>query len=132
MYNSKSIFIAIPVVAVLLTGCASMLRGTTESVKFDSSPKGADVYTSNGLECKSTPCEIEVPRNSQFVASIEKEECKSDNVRVSNGVSRFEEIRPYIVANVVLTWGVGLLVDTFTGAMKEVRPNPVIVVLDCD
>lgn len=52
----KAFFLAL----IFLTGCATMVRGTTQQVAFDSDPPGAAVEF-QGIKCV-TPCAIEATR----------------------------------------------------------------------
>src|SRR5689334_14571378 len=52
-------------------GCATVIRGTTDQIGFNSTPSGAEVHTSNGLGCL-TPCTLTVKKNEEFIATFEK------------------------------------------------------------
>ena len=62
---------------MILGACASLTRGTTEPFVVETSPPGATVTLSlsgadgSALSCSPTPCAIEVPRKSQFVARVD-------------------------------------------------------------
>jgi hypothetical protein len=107
-------------------GCATVLRGTTDQVGFNSTPSGAEVHTSNGYGCV-TPCTLTFKKNEEFVATFEKEGFIPQQVPVT---------RQVVGAGVVATAGnviaggiIGLGVDAATGAGFEHVPNPVSVVL---
>jgi hypothetical protein len=59
------------VVGVSLTGCASMLSGSSseqlQALKFESDPPGAKVRTTQDQTC-TTPCALTVPPHDQEVA----------------------------------------------------------------
>ena len=58
--------------AAMCSGCATVLRGTTDQVGFNSTPSGAEVHTSNGLGCV-TPCTLTVKKNEEFIATFQKD-----------------------------------------------------------
>ncbi len=115
--------------AAMCSGCATVLRGTTDQVGFNSTPSGAEVHTSNGFGCV-TPCTLTVKKNEEFVATFEKQGFIPQQVPVA---------RQVVGAGVVATAGnviaggiIGLGVDAATGAGFEHVPNPVSVVLQPD
>jgi hypothetical protein len=67
-------FLILAIAALPLRACATVIRGTTEQVAFQSDPAGAEVTTSTGLSCPATPCFIEVPRKDAFIATFSKPE----------------------------------------------------------
>lgn len=112
--------------AAMCGGCATVLRGTTDQVGFNSTPSGAEVHTSNGLGCV-TPCTLTVKKNEEFIATFEKEGFQPQQVPVSRQV-----VGAGVAAtagNVILGEVIGLGVDAATGAGFEHVPNPVSVVL---
>ncbi len=115
--------------AAMCGGCATIVRGTTDEVGFNSTPSGAEVHTSNGLGCV-TPCTLTVKKNEEFVATFEKGGFLPQQVPVA---------RQVVGAGVVATAGnviagglIGLGVDAVTGAGYEHTPNPVSVILQPD
>jgi hypothetical protein len=112
--------------AAMCGGCATVIRGTTDQVGFNSTPSGAEVHTSNGLGCV-TPCTLTVKKNEEFIATFEKQGFLPQQVPVSRQV-----VGAGVAAtagNVILGGVIGLSVDAATGAGYEHVPNPVSVVL---
>lgn len=119
-------FVLVFALAAMCGGCATVLRGTTDQVGFNSTPSGAEVHTSNGLGCV-TPCTLTIKKNEEFIATFEKEGFLPQQVPVSRQV-----VGGGVVAtagNVILGGVIGLGVDAATGAGFEHTPNPVSVVL---
>jgi hypothetical protein len=109
-----------------LGACATVTRGTTEQITFDSQPPAA-MRTSTGLTCPTTPCTLEVSRKSEFVATFSKEGYESQDVMVQtrvagSGVAGF-------AGNVLIGGVIGMGVDAATGSTLEHYPNPVTVSL---
>jgi hypothetical protein len=112
--------------ATLCGACATVIRGTTDGVGFNSTPSGAEVHTSNGLGCV-TPCTLTIKKNEEFIATFEKPGFIPQQIPVSRQV-----VGGGVAAtagNVILGGLIGLGVDAATGAGFEHVPNPVNVVL---
>jgi hypothetical protein len=115
--------------SLLCGACATVIRGTTDGVGFNSTPSGAEIHTSNGLGCV-TPCTLTIKKNEEFVATFEKPGYQPQQVAVSR-----EVVGGGVAAtagNVILGGLIGLGVDAATGAGFEHVPNPVNVVLQPD
>jgi len=112
-----------------VTGCASITRGTRDALVLETEPSGAAAYLSNGYSCAETPCAIQVPRKTGFTVTFKKDGCKDKSVNV---VTRMSSAGGAGMAGNVLVGGiVGVGVDAYTGAAKELIPNPVSAKLDC-
>ena len=57
---------------IITIGCASITRGSKDTLVVNSDPSGAKVSLSIGLSGK-TPCAFKVSRKGGFVVKIEKE-----------------------------------------------------------
>ena len=112
--------------SALCGACATVIRGTTDGVGFNSTPSGAEVHTSNGMGCV-TPCTLVIKKNEEFIATFEKPGFIPQQIPVSRQV-----VGGGVAAtagNVILGGVIGLGVDAATGAGFEHVPNPVSVVL---
>jgi hypothetical protein len=110
-------------------GCATVIRGTTDQVGFNSTPSGAEVHTSNGLACV-TPCTLTVKKNEEFVATFVKPGFQTQDVPVARVVVGAGVAST--AGNVIAGGLVGIGVDAITGAGYDHVPNPVNVVLAPD
>ena len=131
--------------------CATITRGTKEPVHFTSVPDNASVRLSNGLMCETTPCSIEIPRKSKLIATYSKEGCMDKVTNVENTASNngvWMLIGNVMVSGIVVMLidlfsadyypglqvvpGLaGLGVDLYSGASRDIFPNPVEVRLEC-
>lgn len=113
--------------AVLLSGCATATRGTSEIVIVHASPEGAQIATNIGLTCNTSPCSLQVSRKQEFVVTVSKEGYKTQTVHVGTKVA------PGGVAgmagNVLIGGVIGVGVDSVSGATLDHSPNPVLVEL---
>jgi hypothetical protein len=113
--------------AALSGGCATVTRGTTNAIGFDSQPSQAEVRTSTGLGCV-TPCSLTVKRNEEFIATFSKPGYQSQQVEVKTQVAGAGAAG--VAGNILIGGVVGIGVDAITGAALEHTPNPVSVVLE--
>ena len=115
--------------ALSVSGCATVTRGTNDVLNVNTVPGGAQVQTSNGFSCDSTPCAIKMPRRSEFVASITKPGCRPVDVNVTHRTA--DGGGAALAGNVLVGGVIGLGVDAATGASQELTPNPIQVTLEC-
>lgn len=123
----KSIFVI--AAALSLAGCATITRGSNDTLVVNSTPTGAQVKMSDGQTCNNTPCTFKASRKSELNVLITKEGCKPQQVRVSNKVAGGGSAA--MAGNVLVGGIIGAGVDASTGAMLDLVPNPVEVTLEC-
>jgi hypothetical protein len=96
-------------------GCATMVRGTTQEVAIASEPPGAVVTLSDGRRCVA-PCTLEASRKEALRVTLARPGCDT-----------------YTTALVPTLSGAGValggLPDYRTGAIYDLRPNPLAVKL---
>jgi len=119
MFDMKRILhICFPLALLLVSGCATMIRGTTQQISINSDPDGAKVTLSNGQSC-TTPCNIEAERKNSLQVTIEKEGCRRQTTAM---------VPTLAGAGAVL----GGIIDYGTGAVYDLQPNPLFITLACD
>jgi hypothetical protein len=115
-------------VGLSLGGCATVTRGTTDKVEVITEPAGAQVTTSLGPSCPSTPCTVEVARKSEFVVIVTKPGYRDASVPVATKFSGSGAAS--MAGNIILPGGtIGVVTDAATGASLDHVPNPVRVTL---
>ena len=113
--------------AVLLaSGCASVTRGTKDTLVVESDPAGATVRLSTG-GIGTTPTSFQLPRKKDLDVFIEKEGYEPLTVHVSSQISGTGAVG--MAGNVLVGGVIGVGVDAWTGATKDLRPNPIKVVM---
>jgi len=112
--------------ALVLCGCATVTRGTSDQVQMRSAPSGAVATASTGEIC-TTPCAISVGRKDQFTVRFEKPGYIPQNVQVRTQASGAGEAA--MAGNLIVGGLVGLATDASTGATLDHVPNPVSVTL---
>lgn len=109
-----------------LMSCATLTRGTTDTLVIESDPANADVYLSNGLSCK-TPCALKLKRNESVNVEISKKGYETVKVNVVPQISGSGSAG--MAGNVILGGIIGAAVDAGSGAMYDLKPNPIQVKL---
>lgn len=112
--------------ALLLGGCATITRGTTDTLVITSEPPNADVRLSNGLTCR-TPCSLSVDRDEELVVTITREGYEPVEATVTPKVAGAGAAG--MAGNVVFGGLIGAAVDAGSGAMYDLVPNPLHVKL---
>ena len=113
------------VIAVLLAACATLERGTTDTLAHVTDPPGAPATSSEGPSCV-TPCGLKAGRRDEFSVTIAKAGFVPQTVAVKTRLS--DPGIGFFMENVV-TAGLGAGVDAATGATLEHVPDPVSVAL---
>jgi hypothetical protein len=113
-------------VAISLSSCGSVVRGTKEAVLIQSEPSGASVTTDIGLSCPKTPCSIEVPRNKAFTATGHLNG-KTGAVKVE--IVSTDRGNSAVAGNIIAGGLIGAAIDSKNGANKDHKPNPALIVL---
>ena len=111
---------------LLLSGCATVTRGTTEEIIIQSVPTGAQVKLSNGMT-GVTPAAFKVPRKGDIVVVVTKDGYKAGEVVLKAEISKAGAAG--FAGNILIGGVVGGAADTVTGAALSHFPNPVKVTL---
>ena len=113
--------------AMLLGACATITRGTSTDWVIDTFPQGARVVTSNGHQCAATPCQLRMPRESTFTATVTLEGYETEIVSVDHQLA--DSGTAGFVGNAIFGGVVGAAVDANNGATQDLVPNPVHLTL---
>ena len=113
---------------LLLTGCATVTRGTNDTWTVNTTPAGAAVKTSNQFACDATPCTFKMPRKSEFDVTLTKTGYKEWKGHVTHRVSGAGGAG--MAGNVLVGGIIGAGVDASSGAMLDLTPNPLSVTLE--
>lgn len=111
---------------VLLGGCATITRGTTQSWSVQTEPAGANVKLSSGEQCKS-PCSLQKKRKDPFQVTIDLPGYEQVVTQVISGVKGAGAAG--MAGNVIFGGLIGVGVDVASGATKDLTPNPLVVKL---
>lgn len=120
-------FVAVPL--LVLSGCATITRGTSDALVVNSEPQGAQVQLSNGMSCTSTPCTFKLPRKSDLQVTVSRAGCQTITTNVTHTTAGSGAAG--VAGNVVFGGIIGLGVDAVSGASQDLVPNPLNVTLQC-
>lgn len=107
----------------LLSGCATILSGSSQSVTVTSEPAGAQVYL-DGKKAGVTPVDVEVSKTENHVIEV-----RSDSGTASDSVNLQSSVAASWVVLDVLTGLVPAIVDAATGSWRHLSPSSVHVAL---
>lgn len=110
-----------------LSACATVTRGTTTEFRVESTPPGAKVETSNGFSCASTPCTFNMPRKEAFDITVSKKGFQDSKTSISSELSGAGAAG--LAGNVIAGGLIGMGIDATSGALKDLKPNPLQVTL---
>lgn len=108
----------------LTTGCATITRGSTDTLVIESEPTGAEIKLSNGMSGK-TPATFTLPRKDALVVKIQKAGYEPVEVNITPQISGAGGAG--MAGNVLVGGLIGAAVDAGSGAMNDLLPNPVRV-----
>jgi hypothetical protein len=111
-----------------LAACATVTRGANQEFRVESSPPGASVTTSNGFACASTPCTFRMARKAGFTVTVAKEGYVEQTHSVESVLSGGGGAA--LAGNLLVGGIIGAGVDASTGALNDLRPNPLVVTLE--
>lgn len=124
------------VVALMgVSACATITKGTEDTVKVDSLPAGASVTFVEKLgkladQYCSTPCTIELNRKYTYGVTFEKDGYKPVTGLLEPKLSG--DGAAGMAGNILFGGIVGAAVDGSTGAMNDLKPNPMTAQLAAD
>lgn len=130
----RIIFGSLIVVALCISGCASIMSGTTQKVAIDSDPKGAKITIGeektqdgkkimiNSYYAGITPLTVAISRKDAMI-ELSKEGYKTQEVELQRGYNA------WVWGDVLLTSLLSTSIDTSTGAWHEYKPGQYMITL---
>jgi uncharacterized protein YceK len=113
----KLIYIGALIFCYILSGCASIVSGSTQEVKFSSNPTGAIVWA-DGVNLGLTPVTANLNRNKKNQKiKIELEGYKSQELILKR------KLNGWFFGNILLGGVIGIIIDASTGSMYNLSPK---------
>ena len=104
-------------------GCASIVKGTRQTVAVETNPPGATISIGQTHETSVSPAQLTLKRKNEYELKIEKPGYRTEYVQVDRNLSG------WFWANFV-SWGlIGIIVDLTNGAGYKLEPKEVNVEL---
>lgn len=108
--------LSILVLAMFVSGCATVLDGSSQAVTFDSSPNGARIFV-NGVEVGTTPLSMQMRRSRNTMILAKKDGYEDQQLVLQT------TINGNFWRNLMTGGIVGSTVDYLSDAMIEYSPN---------
>jgi PEGA domain len=115
---TKKLLIAGVIAATSFSSCASIISGTTQTIKFTSSPPAAIVFL-NDVQMGITPMELTLKRKNEYNVKIKLEGFKTYEVNLE------QDLNPWYLGNILFGGLIGLVVDPITGAVYDLSPDKI-------
>ena len=123
-YSKQIRLIALGLVGLwVLSSCATLFNGTSQTVGYSSDPSGAKVYI-NGQHMGTTPFEMEMKSNRTYTIEFRKEGYESKTVVLNNSIGA-----GWIILD-VLGGLIPIIVDAATGAWYSLDQDHVNAALE--
>ena len=106
-------------------GCGTLLGDRKQFITVTSNPSGAEVTDQGSGESFTTPGQIELPRKEAPTLIVAKQGYRESVVYL-----RREPVITWLLLDGLLTLWLGAIVDANTGALYELDPAHVYVVLE--
>ena len=123
MTSSMLRLLALSFLFFLITGCATVIKGTWQSVPVSSDPLGADILV-DGMLVGTTPADVELKRKRDHLIVIEKKDYSPKSVAVVKNVGG--AVWGNIISGGLIGWGV----DAASGAQNNLTPKTILVRLE--
>lgn len=118
--TSALLLLTLTLASAFLTGCATIVKGTTQVIPVSSDPTGARISV-DGAPAGTTPATVTLSRKQNHMIVIEKEGFAPESVAVTKSMGG--AVAGNIIAGGLIGWGV----DAMTGAQYNLAPNTVNV-----
>ncbi|MFB6278166.1 MAG: PEGA domain-containing protein [Salinibacter sp.] len=109
--------------AIVLGGCATLIHGSSQSVRVESDSSGARVEV-DGRPVGETPTTVQLERNQDHRVRVYREGREPHTVRLQQGRSIWAAVN---LLNLIVP---GVLVDLSTGAFYSLSPDPIKATFD--
>ena len=108
---------------VILTSCATIISGTTQSVNFNSTPSSATIFD-NGMQIGKTPLSAELSRKKDHAITIKLDGYQPYEIMIR------KEFNAWYIGNIIFGGIIGLVIDPLTGAIHKLTPDQINAELD--
>ena len=112
----KSILTIGIITSSLLTSCATIVSGSKQTVKFNSTPSEAKIFI-NEVEVGKTPFETKLERKKEHSIVIKLDGYKPYQTTLTR------KFNAWYLGNILFGGIIGLIIDPITGAMYNLTPE---------
>lgn len=111
--TTRILSVGVGALIFLLAGCASIIKGTNQSVTVNSDPDGADVMV-DGMQMGTTPVTLVLKKNKYNTILVQKKGYKSQTLPLGKAYD--------VIAILNFFWDCSTT-DFLTGAAYEYQPS---------
>ena len=104
--------------AIALSGCATIMHGTSQDIGFQSAPTNAKV-TVDGLPMGNTPVVAKLSRKDNHIVKMNLEGYQPFEATLTRGTSG------WVWGNIVFGGLIGLAVDAMSGGLYNLTPTQI-------
>ena len=115
-------FLLFVAVGALLTGCATIISGTTQDIEFSSVPTGANVKLNDGAQTV-TPGKLTLKRKENYTALFTKDGYPERQAEVK----RDRMGNWWVLGNILFGGLIGIVIDIVSGAQHHLVPEHLIM-----
>ena len=110
---------------VFSAGCGRGFLGDTQKVEINVIPADAQIKIPDRISENSNPITVELPRNESHLLEISKPGYQTKWI-----VLQKTKLKSVIIADILLTLGIGLLIDIYGGTLEGLSPSKIDVKLE--
>lgn len=114
----NTITLSVLILTMLSTGCATIVSGSKQNVKFTSDPTAATIYIDE-VEVGKTPFEIKLKRKTEHHVMIKLDGYQTYQMNLT------KKFNAWFIGNIALGGLIGIIVDPITGAMYKLTPKEI-------
>lgn len=114
----NSIMLSALILTMLTIGCATIVSGSKQTVKFTSEPTAATIYIDE-VEVGKTPLEMKLKRKTEHHVMIKLDGYETYQTNLT------KKFNAWFIGNIALGGLIGIIVDPITGAMYNLTPKEI-------
>lgn len=115
--NLNKIIVLFIIAGFMFNSCASIFKGASEDVEFNSEPSNAKIFI-NGAQLGSTPAKISLESKKTYIVEIKKEGYETKTYQISNSFRI-----GFLFMDICFTGVIGIVIDAATGSWYSLDEN---------
>lgn len=129
MRITKTLAILAIASAVLLGGCATIMKGDKHNLKIMSTPTAAkvEIKTTSGVKLfeGTTPTQFKLSKSKEYLVTLSLENYKETTIPMSK-----DGIEGWFWGNIICGGLIGIVIDASNGAMNKLQPEEISVSME--
>lgn len=127
--NKKIMLLSIfgGLLALIIVGCATIIKGTSQDISIKSNPSNANVQikTTGGVESWTgvTPASVKLSKKKEYVVTIQLSGYKDATVQIT------QSFEAWTIGNLLCGGVIGIIIDAVDGAMWKLEPDQIMVTM---